>query len=177
MLIGTDLTLTMSGTSAIALLAAWAVLVPAGLVLAALVASASRRAAILEAFLGAVVTGALVKIAGLSYVHPRPFVVHHVLPLLKHAADNSFPSDHAAVAGLAVAYLWSRSRRAAALAAIFAFLIGGARVAAQLHWPVDIAAGYVLGIVGGAVAVALAAIFRTRRRGRATAAVELGVKS
>src|SRR5579862_7570003 len=34
------------------------------------------------------------KISGYFIYDPRPFVVEHVKPLIAHAADNGFPSDH-----------------------------------------------------------------------------------
>jgi undecaprenyl-diphosphatase len=142
-----------TGVYAIAFVATWCLLVPVTLVLVSVARSANRRAAIVEATLAGFATAALVKASALLYAHPRPFVVHHVLPLVAHAADNAFPSDHAAAAGLAVAYLWTRSRPSAVIALTFALLIGAARVAAQLHWPIDIIAGYAFGITGGIVAL------------------------
>ncbi len=144
--------------SIIAFIAAWLLLVPIALVLVAVATSADRREALIEAALAGVATVALVKTGGLLYAHSRPFVVHHVLPLVAHGADNSFPSDHAAAAGLAVAYLWPRSRTAAVVALVAGLAIGAARVAAQLHWPVDVVAGFAFGIAGG-----LAAFVITRR--------------
>src|SRR5947209_171979 len=34
------------------------------------------------------------KIGGKLYYDPRPFVSHHLHPLIAHAADNGFPSEH-----------------------------------------------------------------------------------
>src|SRR5258707_218779 len=36
----------------------------------------------------------LAKVAGMLYYDPRPFVVDNFTPLVAHAADNGFPSDH-----------------------------------------------------------------------------------
>lgn len=134
--------------AAIVLAAAWGIVVPVLLVGIALVTSPQRRAAFVDAAAGGLATIALVKLGAHLYAHPRPFVVDHIAPLVAHAADNAFPSDHAAAAGLAVAYLWPRSRSFAAIAAAFAVVIGVARVAAHLHWPIDIVAGYGFGLVG-----------------------------
>ena len=43
------------------------------------------------------------KIVSHFYFDPRPFVVGHFTPLLPHAADNGFPSDHT-LFGAAVAF-------------------------------------------------------------------------
>jgi undecaprenyl-diphosphatase len=144
--------LTAAAGPAIAFCASWGLLVPVALVLVAIARETRWRAALVEAVAGGLATLVLVKLAGLVYAHPRPFVVHHVLPLIAHAADNGFPSDHSAAAGLAVAFLWPRSRLFAAIAIVFGLLVGVARVAAQLHWPIDIAGGYSFGISAGAVA-------------------------
>ena len=141
-----------AGTFAIAFVASWGIFVPVVLVLISVARSANRRAALGEAALAALATVAIVKAGASFYVHSRPFVMHHVLPLVGHVADNSFPSDHAAAAGLAVAYLWTRSRLCAIIALVCALLIGAARVAAQLHWPIDIVFGYAFGIAGGIAA-------------------------
>lgn len=134
--------------TAIVLAASWGIVVPVLLVGIALVTSSHRRAAIVDAAAGGLATIALVKLGAHLYTHPRPFVVDHIAPLVAHAADNAFPSDHAAAAGLAVAYLWPRSRSLAAIATAFAVVIGAARVAAHLHWPIDIVAGYGFGLAG-----------------------------
>jgi len=136
----------------IAFCASWGLAVPVLLVLVAIVRDVHRREAIVEAALGGLATVVLVKLSGLIYAHQRPFAVHHVLPLVAHAADNGFPSDHSAAAGLAVAYLWPRSRLSAYIALAFGLLVGAARVAAQLHWPIDIVAGGAFGLAGGACA-------------------------
>src|SRR5918911_1623581 len=43
------------------------------------------------------------QVGGLLYYDPRPFAVGHFQPLIPHAADNGFPSDHALVAAVLVA--------------------------------------------------------------------------
>ncbi len=118
---------------------------PALLVAVAIVRRRAWWGDIRAAALGGAFTVALVKIAGALYFHERPFVVQHVAPLIAHAPDNAFPSDHLAACGLAVAFLIGRDRRLAALAALCAAAIGYARVAAALHWPIDIASGFALG--------------------------------
>ncbi|HEV2262061.1 MAG TPA: phosphatase PAP2 family protein [Candidatus Rubrimentiphilum sp.] len=104
-----------------------------------------------EAILAGLVTIAFVKIAGVAFFHARPFVAGARSPLVSHAADNSFPSDHLAACGLAIGYLWTRNRTFAVVAGCCAVLIGAARVLAGLHWPVDVIAGALLGIAAVAI--------------------------
>ena len=35
------------------------------------------------------------RVASLLFENPRPFLEHDFVPLITHAADNGFPSDHA----------------------------------------------------------------------------------
>lgn len=131
--------------------AAWGIFIPVALVLVEIARSRDRRVAFIEAALSGVLTIAIVKIGALFFDHARPFVTLHIQPLIAHAADNSFPSDHAAAAGLAAAYLWPRSRALAIVAFVAACAIGAARVAAHLHWPIDIIGGIAFGVVGGII--------------------------
>lgn len=99
----------------------------------------------IEAALAGVATIGLVKLAAALHFEQRPFVSEHVHALVTHAADNSFPSDHLAAAGLAFAFLWPRSKPMALAALVTAIVLGAARVALFLHWPVDVIAGFALG--------------------------------
>jgi hypothetical protein len=62
------------------------------------------------AVLGLALVGLGIWIAGSLHVDPRPFVQDpSTAPLFPHPADNGFPSDHAAAAGLLTALvLWHR---------------------------------------------------------------------
>lgn len=83
------------------------------------------------------------------YFDPRPFVVGHFAPLIPHAPDNGFPSDHTLLASAfaAVGTFWDK-RLGFALWLIVA-LIAFARVYTGLHHPIDVL---------GSMAFALAAV-------------------
>lgn len=91
--------------------------------------------ATLTMLLGLVVNQAL----GLLYFHPRPFMAGIGRQYLAHAADNSFPSDHAT-------FLWSLGfsllalgalRGWAALLLIAGVAIAWARIYVGVHFPFD----------------------------------------
>lgn len=88
------------------------------------------------------------RIASKFFYDTRPFVAQHVKPLFPHAADNGFPSDHALLTGAltAVAYFFDKKYATGML--ILTILIGIARVWAKVHSPLDIAGGWVFGIIG-----------------------------
>lgn len=118
--------------------------------------------------LGAGVAFLLTLIAAQAYQHARPFVVMHVSPLVAHSNDNGFPSDHSVVAAYIAAYVLWLDLPVGLYAVALAVLIGLARVVCLLHWPVDIAFGWLIGIAAAVTArTLLARVFtRTSRSAR-----------
>lgn len=106
----------------------------------------------LAAVTAAVVAVGLAAIIGAIYYVPRPFVVEHFTPLMQHAADASFPSDHLAAMGSVVASAWVAARRVALATAAASLVVAFARVYVGVHWVTDVAAGFILGLVCGGVA-------------------------
>ncbi len=105
-----------------------------------------RRAAFRAAVSGA---GALVlaPVVGLLHYQALPFVLGLGSPLIQHAANNGFPSDHASVSfGVAVSLLLSGSRLGP-YAITLAVLVGFARIFVGVHFPSDVLAGACLGTV------------------------------
>ena len=96
-----------------------------------------------------VVAVILTKLAGKLYYHPRPFVVQNITPLISHAADNGFPSEHTVLAMTLTSTLYYYRRGLAGLALILTLLVGWGRVAAHVHSWIDIAGGLVIGAAAG----------------------------
>jgi undecaprenyl-diphosphatase len=81
----------------------------------------------------------MAKIGSLVYFDPRPFVVEHFVPLIAHANDNGFPSDHTLIsAAFASVVYWSAKRLGWVLLAA-SLLVGLSRVAAGVHYLTDVA--------------------------------------
>lgn len=74
--------------------------------------------------------------------------VHLLLP---HAADSSFPSDHAAAAFAIAVVLVAVHRRLGSLLLLTAALIGFARVYVGDHYPGDVLVGAGVGVAAAAV--------------------------
>lgn len=103
------------------------------------------------------------------YYVPRPFLISGVHQLIFNETSGSFPSGHAAFFfALAMAiYLFSQGpssgrSRGRSFSAIFfagAILIGLARIIAGIHWPLDIFAGAIIGILSALIICKIGQIF------------------
>ncbi len=121
---------------------------------------------------------------------PRPFITHHVILLISHAADDSFPSDHTAwsfaVVGMLLFALLPRLSAAwrlrtnqengaglqalrfplilMGIAIVIACSIGIARVFVGVHYPGDILGGAISGLVAAALVTLLRRLFQKTTR-------------
>jgi len=78
------------------------------------------------------------KIAGHFFYNPRPFVVGQFSPLIPHAADNGFPSDHVLLLAAVASLFFIYNRIIGIMLWILAVLVGISRVFAGIHHTVDI---------------------------------------
>ena len=120
-----------------------------------------------EAVLGLALVGIGIWVAAHLHADPRPFVHDPASkPLFTHPADNGFPSDHSAAAGLlTVLVLWYK-RTLGLVAAAGAVLIAWARVAAHVHHGQDVIAGLAIGAASGVLAIWLVSLLAAALRSR-----------
>jgi undecaprenyl-diphosphatase len=141
-----------------ALMAAeWVIIVmPAGLVMLWIRGSAREREAAVRALMTAVCALTLSMIIGMVWPHPRPFVTAVGHTFMHHAADSSFPSDHAtSMFSVALALVLSRARGAHQFGAILlplSVLVAWSRVYLGVHWPMDMVGAF---LVSAAMALLL----------------------
>ncbi|MDQ2960905.1 MAG: phosphatase PAP2 family protein, partial [Candidatus Dormibacteraeota bacterium] len=102
--------------------------------------------------LGVVVALAVGAILGSLWSEQRPFVVDHFTPLVAHSTDGGFPSDHLLVVGAMVGACWVRARALAWATVGVAVLVAVGRVYVGLHYPVDVVAGFAVGVGCGLAA-------------------------
>jgi undecaprenyl-diphosphatase len=135
--------------------AEWVImLVPAGLVMLWIRGAAREREAAVRALVTAVCALTLSMLIGMMWPHPRPFVAALGHTFMHHAADSSFPSDHAtSMFSVALALVLSRARQAHRFGAVLlplAVLVAWSRVYLGVHWPLDMVGAF---LVSAAMAV------------------------
>jgi undecaprenyl-diphosphatase len=107
-----------------------------------------------EAVAGLALVGVGIWVAAHLHADPRPFVHDpRSTPLFAHPADNGFPSDHSAAAGLLAALVFRYRRLLGVLVGAGAALVAWARVAAHVHHAQDVLAGLAIGLAAGALAI------------------------
>jgi undecaprenyl-diphosphatase len=89
------------------------------------------------------------KLSSKLYYDPRPFVTHHLKPLVTHAADNGFPSEHTLFTITLSTVLIFYRPKLAKLSFALALLVGIGRIAAHVHSPIDIIGGIIMGLAAG----------------------------
>ncbi len=87
------------------------------------------------------------KILALVFYDPRPFVVGHFEPLVAHAPDNGFPSDHTLLGGALASVLWPFNKYTSLLLWALTIIVGLSRVYVGVHHIVDIAGSIVISIM------------------------------
>jgi len=81
------------------------------------------------------------------YFDPRPFVADNFTPLIFHAPDNGFPSDHMLFTSAIASVLFVYNKKIGVLAWAIAFIIGVSRIYAGVHHLTDIIGSAVIVIV------------------------------
>ena len=99
------------------------------------------------------------KLVSRFYFDQRPFVQGNFTPLLPHAADNGFPSDHTLL-GAAIAFaIFHFNKKLGLLLLFLAALVGVARILAGVHHAADITGSIII-----AGLIYLLAAYSTRKK-------------
>jgi undecaprenyl-diphosphatase len=108
---------------------------------------------VLEAIIVAIVTRFVIaEIIRKIWFRPRPFVSHQVNQLINYnSLEASFPSGHACFYFAFSTIIYFYNKRLGIAFYIFSLLIVFSRVFVGIHWPSDILAGAVIGIIMGII--------------------------
>ena len=126
----------------------------------------ARNRSVLPLAAGAIAAGtswALANVTKALADRSRPYEVMASAVLRQHPAHGtSFPSAHTAVTmAVVIALMPFLPRALAAVAVVYAVLVGWSRVYLGVHYPLDVLAGAGVGVaVGGAVLLALGVLLR-----------------
>lgn len=100
------------------------------------------------AFFCALVAWFLASMYKYNFPNPRPFeVFDNLKPLFQTASGDAFPSGHATFMGALSVAVTLFDKRVGVFLVVGAIVVSWARVFANVHWPIDIIAGLLLGSV------------------------------
>ncbi len=84
----------------------------------------------------------------------RPCNVNTAVPMLiARPSDFSFPSGHTSASFAATVAIWKANKKFGIIALLFAFVMAFSRLYLYVHYPSDILAGMILGLVCGTAAI------------------------
>ena len=72
------------------------------------------------------------------YINPRPFVINGFEPLIHHAPDNGFPSDHVLLVAALASVVTFYSKKYALWLWLVTLLVGLSRMYVGVHHSIDI---------------------------------------
>jgi len=122
-----------------------------------------NRPMVVQAVVSAFTAFGIGSIISHMFSRDRPFVTHSVTQLIYHTADASFPSDHAIGAFAIAATIVMFHKRTGLIWLLLASGIAFSRVWAGIHYPLDVAAG---AVIGGISATAIHKLFTLPAMGR-----------
>ncbi|MGN9864847.1 undecaprenyl-diphosphatase [Bacillus swezeyi] len=119
-----------------------------GLVVYWLTRTTKNRLMVIYGVISFVIAEILGKIAGSLYSNYQPFAeLPHVNQLIEHEIDNSFPSDHTILFFSICFLLFLFYKKTGWLWLVLAFAVGVSRIWSGIHYPFDVAAGALLGVL------------------------------
>jgi undecaprenyl-diphosphatase len=122
--------------------------VPVGLVILWFWSAKSKKIALRATLAGAASWLIFARILGEIINRPRPFETGGVKEILFHRPTYSFPSDHAAFFfAMAFSFYFSGYKKLAYFSLATAGLMSLARIGLGFHFPLDIIAGAIIGLI------------------------------
>lgn len=89
------------------------------------------------------------KIANHLYYNPRPFVSEGITPLISHAADNGFPSDHVLLVSAIASVFMFVDKKAATWLWLITLFVAISRVYVGVHHTLDVVTSMAISVIVG----------------------------
>jgi undecaprenyl-diphosphatase len=89
------------------------------------------------------------------WARPRPYVTHHISHPWSNVTDPSFPSDHTTVSFAIAFAVLAFDLAAGVIFIVIAAIIAVGRLFIGAHYPSDVLAGFVIGLVAAGIVVRL----------------------
>ena len=106
-----------------------------------------KKEQVLHALLAAGIAWGVAQIIKDLFPTVRPFELNGLIPLtLFPSSDGAFPSGHSAAAFALAATIWLTDKKVGSAFVVLALIVGVARVWGNVHYPVDILGGAILGV-------------------------------
>jgi undecaprenyl-diphosphatase len=107
-----------------------------------------KREQVLHALFAAVVAWGIAQVIKAVFPTLRPFELNGLTPLtLLPSSDGAFPSGHTAAAFALATTIWLHDKKMGSVFVVAALTVGVARVWGNVHYPIDILGGAVLGAI------------------------------
>ena len=120
----------------------------AGLVVLWFIDGKIKKEQVVHALLASFIVFTVSQILKQVFHTPRPFLIDGLRAMtLTIPAGGAFPSEHAAVAFALALTIWFHDHKVGILFLVLAALVAWARVAANVHWPIDVVGGAVIGTI------------------------------
>ena len=98
------------------------------------------------ALIAVIISVAILFVLNSMFFRPRPFTTHPAHMLLYHNTDSAFPSNAASLAFVLSFAVLFYHRKVGYIMLALSLYVGLARIAAGVHYPLDIAGGILLGL-------------------------------
>jgi undecaprenyl-diphosphatase len=112
-----------------------------------LIRTKENRRMVAQALISACVALGINGMIAHFFYRNRPFMTHPVIQLIKHPANASFPSDHAAGAFVIALAIWFFRKKDGSIWLLLATCIALSRVWTGVHYPTDVIAGALIGMI------------------------------
>ncbi|MDD5731842.1 MAG: phosphatase PAP2 family protein [Patescibacteria group bacterium] len=87
------------------------------------------------------------KLSSLFFYDPRPFVNEDIIPLIYHAPDNGFPSDHTLISAALAMLVFFYNKKFGLILWVVAILVGISRILSGVHHSIDIIGSILIAII------------------------------